>query len=201
MPEVTHSSCPVVKEEDVTLYERVEVGGKCRFFPFQQKIVWVREAETVMRLMHGDVEVKELGTLTDFYGFLSSLKTAVTVDAPRIAKAYLITAKTMLTIRVDVTISDIPLMHDESEEGRRWNADAKRKQYIVPRSRDGRSWYTSDKPVKDEAFASYPTLESVKMVEEKGIYLASRDGILMKLLPRMEKWVKAQQLTEPPVVK
>ena len=48
------SLCPVVRDEVMKLFDRVEVNGKTMFIPFERRILWIRESEAKIMWRHDD---------------------------------------------------------------------------------------------------------------------------------------------------
>src|ERR1700733_8024643 len=110
---ITYSLCPVVLNEVMQLFERVEVGGKSMFVPVNARILWLRSSETTVIYRHDGEIIREVGTLNDFYGFLSSLDCAMG-DATSAAKRLKVGKADRLSVDLDVTITDTPVMEDNS---------------------------------------------------------------------------------------
>jgi hypothetical protein len=171
-----YSICHVVRDETMRLFERVEVGGRELMLAFEQRVLWLRESETKIMLRHDGQDVDERSTLSDFYGYLVGLEAAV-MDAAAIAARFRIGFGDRLSVDLDLTITDRPVMVDESQEAKdaaaRWKGETYRKSYLrVPGYSSSKSWFLSDK--KDES-GYIPTLESVKFLEKKSIYSTRRD--------------------------
>lgn len=154
-----HSSCPIVRDELMTLWESVEAGGGTQLIQFQKRILWLRESETQIVLRWDGQDFKEKYTFNDWYGYLTSLEGAIGYD---IAKA----------VEADVKIKDIPVLEDDTREGKEWNArKGLKRQYrlIYCGHPDYRQWFTSDKRGEGQ-YAGRPILEEKTVLECKGIY-------------------------------
>ncbi len=152
------TQCPVVKAEEMGLWQWVTVGGTPTLAPFRRRIIWLRESETVLVLRHGDAEIRELCTSNDWYGFLSSLEGSL-ADVIGAARRYGITPQTVLRVAVDTSITDRPIVEDPSSDARENNAKPEHKKMFlhVPACR----WLTSDKRTKpSDEWSAYPQLET-----------------------------------------
>lgn len=125
------SSCPIVRAEITTLFERVEIAGQEFYFPFHKRLLWTRESETRLIVTHDGAVVDALCTINDFYGFLSSVTTSIEVYVPEKAERLRVTKDTQLTIEALVTIRDVPRLPDESPEGIAHNANPKFKKRFL----------------------------------------------------------------------
>lgn len=167
MAETTQSTCPIVRDGEMDLFEHVAVGGEFRFVPFRRRVLWLRESEATIVYRHDGAIIHEGSTINDWYGYLTSIEGAIGDIASLARDAHVVTGD-KLTIDVDVTIAERPVLEDDTRKGREWNARegrgrnarvGRRRQYLsVPRERN---WFTSDQPVeKGEDWAIYPRLES-----------------------------------------
>ncbi|HUU95958.1 MAG TPA: hypothetical protein VM487_09460 [Phycisphaerae bacterium] len=90
------------------LWQLVTVGGNLQMLPFEQEIWWLRESEATVSLRHRGVMVKELCTLCDRYGYLTSVEAAITDDAPKFAAQYELRPEDTLRVEVCVVVEDRP---------------------------------------------------------------------------------------------
>jgi hypothetical protein len=120
-----------VRRGPITLARYVDVTGtgNSKAMTFEQEVLWVREAGTKLIFIHGGVELKTSSGYADCgYGFLSSLR-SVLDDASRNLRRYSVTPDSTLELQVLVSITDKPVLIDNSAEARDWNARSKRIQY------------------------------------------------------------------------
>ena len=179
MAETLCSACPVVRAGPMKLWQLVTVGGNLQMLPFEQEIWWLRESEATVSLRHRGVMVKELCTLCDRYGYLTSVEAAITDDAPKFAAQYELRPEDTLRVEVCVVVEDRP--------------------HLPPTGRqdvaDFFDWYTADKPVNPgtrcHEYPRYPRLEAVKVGELKHVYTTA-DGT-GAVPTAVAKWIKAQR--------
>jgi hypothetical protein len=195
----TRSLCPVVRAGDMTLFERVEVGGTARYLPLTRRILWLRESQTVIVLRHDGIDVDDdRATMTDWCGFLTSLTQGmgVTDDAARLAARFKIGPGDRLSVDLDVTIRDIPVLEDTSPDARReaerWAGKEYRKSYVCVPTWYGREspWYLTDTP--DGGMAVPPHLEPVEVAAVKAIYSTARHPVGV-IPPDVAAWVAEQK--------
>jgi len=186
------SSCPVIRDELMTLWERVEVARETKLFPFQQRILWLRESEAKVGLWHRGIHVLDWSTLNDWNGYLTSLEAAVR-ETPGIAKRYKLKRGDALSINIELTIKDVPVLPDLSPNGVEWNRDAFRKRYnYVPSYYNGgKWWWLSDDPGDNRR------LEPVAVDHLPNMYTTARHYI-GKMPASVATWIeKARALARP----
>lgn len=191
------SSCPIVRAEVLSLFERVEVAGKYRMLPFENRILWLRQSEAKIVLRHHDgIEITTGATLNDWYGFLSSLKNGVTTEVAGIAQKLNIGKGDRLSVDVDLIITDTPVLPDESleakEDERRYKGQAYRKSYVnVPSYYNGgKYWHTSDVFDKDGALP--PRLEAVTYLEREAMFSTARSGVCKDLPVELVEFIRVE---------
>lgn len=174
------SLCHVVRDATMTLFDRVEVGGVTTMLPFQRRVLWLRESEAnIVLRWDGKHEVDGIATLCDYYGYLRSVEAAVTEYAATHAKAYKLTKADRLSVDVDVTITEIPVLEDTSQEAKddaeRYQGKNYRKSYNrVPTGYDNKGpWYTSDNSVD----GMWPRLKPVVYFEKQSFYTTLRSDV------------------------
>ena len=191
----TRTLCPVVRDDTMRLFERVEIDRQYRYFPITKRILWVRESEAKIVLRHDGIDVDDRGTRNDWYGFLSSVTGAVQDEIPRLAAHYKIGVGDRLSVDLDVTLTDTPYLEDTSpearEDSRRWGGQTYRKSYqCVPGYYNGgKWWYLTDEDVKGQ---QTPTLEAVKVFEGRAVYSTGKH-LLGVLPPELAAWVKQEE--------
>ncbi len=164
---VFHSDNPVIKRERLPLWEHVKVGGARRLVPFEKEIVWVRDACARLKLQHRGVELDCLRTMCDVYGYLTCVQAAID-EVPRFLAEFKIESGDQLTIAIELEVRDLPLLVDDTPDGRAHNANYKRKQYLAP---EPGQWYTSDQP-DEERF--YPILVCLYVVKDELVWDSQR---------------------------
>ena len=189
MAETVWSFCPIVRDEVLSLYEHVVVGGVGRLEQFERRILWLRESEAEVTLYHKGLNIDRQCTLMD-YGLLSSLERAIQGEVPTVAKRLRIERGDALTVDVDVVIFEDPVMIDESPDGQKHNAKWDRKQYIaVPRDK----WYTSDQRIDPTCdWSGYPRLMRREVAKVEGIYSTGKHPI-GKIPKDVTKWIFEQR--------
>jgi hypothetical protein len=181
----------------LTLYESIEVGGKRLMFPFQQRLLWLRESHCKIIIRHRAAEVVKVCELNDFYGFLASLRYAVTDEIPTKWNELCLDAKAELCVEADIRITETPVIPDETKEGVAHNAKWDRKQYLaIPSWHNGQKyWYTSDRYPNNDEYASPPRLEAKTVIEKPSIY--STLGVFPEDIgrapPDLMLWVNEQR--------
>lgn len=120
MTEKTYSNCPVVKREKAQLVQRSHINHvrKTVFMPFEQEIVWLRETESKITYWHGGKFFHEGSTFSDYYGFFSSMKSAIE-EAEKMLEHFNITTQSSLEVHVRTTISDYPMLETEADFGQK----------------------------------------------------------------------------------
>lgn len=182
------SSCPVVRDGEMSLFERITVGGRERFEAFPQRVLWLRQSECEITLRHRGVKVDRICTINDWNGYLSSIYTSITHDSKIAAKKFKIRRNDALTIDIDLRITDQPALVDMSRDAEEWNRTSQRKKYLYPPTSNygGSVWYVS----KDER------LEPVLVDSITAIYSTGTDAI-GKIPKRVMAFVtKARELAE-----
>lgn len=159
---VHHSRGPVIKRETMQLFERATIAGQLQFVPFEREILWVRESSAKVYLRHRGVEISPLATFNDFYGYLTSVQHAV-LEAPRYHEQFKIQQDDALTIEIELSVCDRPLLEDTSPAGVEHNRQWARRQYLA----SDHGWYTSDQPRDD---GRYPRLETRVFVNHELVW-------------------------------
>lgn len=190
-----HSLCPVVRDESMTLFERVEVDGRARFLPITKRILWLRESNTKLVLRHDGVEVDDRSSFNDWYGFLTSLTGTIIDDAKSLAERFKVGPGDRLSVDLDVTVTDRPAMEDTSPDARqaaeRWAGQRYRKSYVsVPSEYGGSRWHLSD--VVGENGCWPPRLEPVGVAAVTAIYSTARHPVGV-VPPDVAAWVAEQR--------
>ena len=104
--EPVYKSAPVVREGEMLLYGRgTSPDGHSVLQPFTKHIVWLRESETKIRLVHGGVLVNEASTYGDVGIYLSSVASAV-------AQAIALEARLKVTMTSTLVIETVTLVYD-----------------------------------------------------------------------------------------
>lgn len=198
------TSCPIVRDETVRLFERIEVGGKTQFVPFEQRVLWLRRSETTLRLVHKGNVVKDCAGLNDFYGFLTSIESVPGDDGPRLINAYGLDGESPLTLEADVVITDSPVLCLRDGEDRYYDeykgkVGWKQPYAEVPSYHNGgKWWYTSDQP-KDPAdpHSGRPALEPITFEVRSKAWIHT-DGI-GKMPSKLADWVSAKRSEAKPI--
>lgn len=185
------SVCPVVHRGPMRLWQQANVGGEWRLIPFEREVLWLRQSEAEIVLRHGGREVDTRATLNDFYGFLTSLEWAVTDDVPGLADHYGVTADTLLSVDVDVTVSDVPCLADTSAEGAETFQRTGRATYVSVPDEGGKRWYLSDKPAEGED--ALPALKSQVVAERKPVYTTRGKTALGQIPADLAAWIAEQR--------
>jgi hypothetical protein len=192
--ETIHSAAPVVLRRVTDLWQGARVGGEYRYLPFRKEILWLRVASAEVCLRYNGELLKEVSGWHDCgYGFMSSVETALK-EAQKLAKRLGIVCGDKLRVDIDVKVEDVPVLEDESDEGRRWNAEHPKgkwqQRYVrVPTgmSDDG-PWYLS--PGSDVG-GGYPRLEAVEIVTREAAY--SSNGVNMQTADDLKRWIEEQR--------
>lgn len=181
MNDVIHSRCPVVRAEDMELYVQINVAGDWRVESQRRRILWLRESHTAYTVEHRGRHIRDRGTFTDFYGFLTSLD-ASRGDAARIIEDCQIMPGDALALVGTITISDTPVQPDDSPDGRRHNAKyADRTQYRTQYRTIGDSWFVTAEPDK---MGSWPRLCPV---------VVARRSCQWPWPPDIAEWIAAEK--------
>jgi hypothetical protein len=188
------SGCPIVRDEVLTLYERVEVMREQKFFPFEQRILWLRESEAKVTLSHRGVHIDDVQTLNDWSGYLTSIETAIK-DTAKLAKHYKIKRGDALSIDIALKITDLPVVLDTSLEGERWNKDSWRKRYkCVPSYYNGGKWWWLSADPDDNR-----RLETVEVDSLPRMYTTARHYI-GKMPASVASWIEKARALAPEAV-
>lgn len=110
MNHVHHSRCPVVEEQTITMV--AEIGGAEARKAFD--VLWLRESETILRLVHRGAVINDIQTTTDFYGFLTSQEGAI-ADASLRAAEMRIDGRTELQVVAFLRVFDEPRLASRAE--------------------------------------------------------------------------------------
>lgn len=173
------SMCPVVRDEVLHLFERVEVGGKERFLPFDQRVLWIRKSETQIVLRWDGQTLDEKSTLNDFYGYL------------------------------DLRITDTAVLEctdsEAREDAERYKGQQYRKKYwATPSYHNGKKWwYTSETPDPpppgadprtEPLFDRYPRFEAESVYHEQQAAWSSKRFPVAAILPvEIADWIAAER--------
>jgi len=197
------TSCPIIRDEVMALFERVEVNGSTQFIPFEQRILWLRQSETKVTLEHRGVQVKEVCDLNDYYGYLSSILSVPKDEGERLATALKLDASTDLVASASVQIKDTPVLIELSNDafGSEYRGKKGYRQTYrqVPSYYNGKKWwYTSDQlKDADDKYSNRPVLESVIVLEVDSIW-TNRDGV-GEVPRKLQDWVDAQKAAITPI--
>lgn len=183
MREIVYSTCPVVRADDMTLFERVEVGGTQRFIPFDRRVLWLRQSEAPIVLRHRGRVIREESEFNDFYGYLTSVEAAIK-DVWRMAKGWAIQAGDALSVDIDVTIYHSPVLPDNSQEAKTENATTCRKQYRAV----GKDWFMSAAPDED---GHHARLTRQVVVARSTVY--STVGGIGTIPPELAAWIAGER--------
>lgn len=85
------------------------IGGVQQRHEFQREVVWLRESEARLQLVHRGCEVKELSTFNDFYGYHSAIKPEKS-ELDSICRTYAINSSTQLALIVVATVFEHPVV-------------------------------------------------------------------------------------------
>lgn len=198
MSSTMYTSCPVVRAETMKLFERVEVAGKDTFIPFEQKILWIRQSEAKVIMAHRGMMIRDIDTLSDHYGYLTSGEQAITgnEDVPILYRNAKLDPTSDLCVEVFVKIEEIPVSEDLSREGVEHNAHKNyRRRYMeVPSYYNGnRWWYASDIPQKnkpDDRWAFHQRLERKTVMEIPLFYSTLHRTDIGTVPPHIADWLK-----------
>ncbi|MFY0990917.1 hypothetical protein [Halomonas sp. C05BenzN] len=107
MHDLLFTAAPVVHRETAPLIRRTAdpVAETVRLEPFEATLVWLRDTEATLRLVHRGATVKELATYNDYYGFLRSVDGALE-DAPGLCDSYRVTSDSELALQLDLVVID-----------------------------------------------------------------------------------------------
>lgn len=107
MHDLLFSAAPVVHRETAPLIRRTAdpVAETVRLAPFEANLLWLRDTEASLRLVHRGAMVKELATYNDYYGFLRSVDGALE-DAPGLCDSYRVTSDSELALQLDLVVID-----------------------------------------------------------------------------------------------
>jgi len=110
--------CPVVRDETIKLFERVAIGGKPRFFPFEQRVLWLRESDAKIVLRWDGEDLDDQCTLCDFYGYLTAFEEAIKNDGAKIVRAMKLTKEDRLSVDIHLKVIDHAVLPCDDEETR-----------------------------------------------------------------------------------
>jgi hypothetical protein len=166
--QTTHSSCPVVRKGTMRLFESATVDGKSRYFPIEKDILWLRQSEAAIKFMHGGACIREHSTMTDFYGFLTSIEGALE-DIKKMAPRIKLDAASTLSMEIEMILQEVPVREDLSKDGVDHNSRYRRRQYLsVPNYHNGNKyWYLED--CTGRVDGPFPRLEPVE-IEKRVVY-------------------------------
>lgn len=108
--DVDHSRCPVVERESVSMVATMDGAEARKDF----EILWLRESETKLVLMHRGVEICDLGTTNDFYGFLTSAEGAIEDAASHVVRLK-IDDGTLLRVVALLRVFDEPRLASDAD--------------------------------------------------------------------------------------
>ncbi|PXX95954.1 hypothetical protein [Halomonas sp. LBP4] len=107
MHDLLFSAAPVVHRETAHLIRRTAdpVAETVCLEPFGESLLWLRETEATLLLVHRGATVKELATYNDYYGFLRSVDGALE-DVPGLCHSYRVTSDSELALQLDLVVID-----------------------------------------------------------------------------------------------
>ena len=104
-----YSSCPEVRRTRETFVQYANIGGTRQRCEFEREIVWLRESRAQLKLIHCEKEVADVGTMTDYYGYLTAIRPEG-LALETILERYSITRNTDLVLIVVATIAETPVV-------------------------------------------------------------------------------------------
>ena len=114
MNRTEETACKETKRETMMLTRKADITGTGAYqdVSFEHEIAWVRKSEGKARMLHGGVELQDLVTCNDFYGYLTSLtrEDAAIGYAEDTCETYSVTTESSLEVEVIATIFDVPLI-------------------------------------------------------------------------------------------
>ena len=149
----------------IELFQWISVGGSSSYISFSKDIKWIIESETKFALYHAGNQVKELATLNDFYGYLTSLQ-SVEADIEQHSKFYGIVAKSTLEAHAYCSIFVTPHIELPQDEKRNQEAKVKGSKLLlssVPRECRFKSSVVDDGKVAER----YMPLERIEIATEQ----------------------------------
>lgn len=128
---LTHA--PVVKAVEFDFVEKIKVGRGYEWVPFKEKVLWLLESKSDLRMKHGGREVKKLTSFSDFYGYLTSI---CAQDAEQTAAAYGVNTSSSLIVELETLLGLSPVIMTESdiEFNNRKSQDEKARYSFIPDS-------------------------------------------------------------------
>ncbi|MBM5458805.1 hypothetical protein H8F21_14650 [Pseudomonas sp. P66] len=110
-----YSNLPVVRREAMELARLGSLSGMGprQWIRFRQSICWLREASASVVFKHGGRVVREGGTYVDHRGYLTALSSAI-ASAERECDVYGVTKQSSMTISVQLTITEMPVVLRET---------------------------------------------------------------------------------------
>lgn len=177
------SCSPIFKSEEAELVEYVVANHHPVLIPFTRKIMWIRESESTVSFWHAGKEIKSSSTFNDFYGYLTSIDSAIK-DAKKLAKVYSVNEDSTLEIRVELTVYEKPVVEDASNEACEWNKEANRKTYlqVLPNS----FWFRNNqdvlKKIGPNLFSDNFDVRSEAHVELNKLRIESKELINRKVV-------------------
>lgn len=100
------------------------------------EVSWYRESDSTVRVMHGGKEVEQCGSWNDFYGFLTSIPSAIKQAEDR-AAYYGIGMRSTATVEVTVIVTDKPGLDPKPGTFGRTSFTLIEDPYYVTRDEDG----------------------------------------------------------------
>lgn len=114
-----HSRCPV-KCEKTIIMERMSSKGNLFFHDSEQEFLWLYETESTYCYAYKGKVIKEGSTFSDYYGFLSSVDSAIE-EAQEIMKNLDIQADEPMEIIIKTSLSKRPVLLADNHESQMWN--------------------------------------------------------------------------------
>jgi hypothetical protein len=170
--ETTRTRCPIVRAEERTLYQRIEVAGQYQFVSFRKKILWLRESESQIMIRHEGILIDDGSTTSDWYGYLTSVEGAF-ADIQKMAPKLRITPDDKLTLDIDLRIYEDPVLEPTSPDDIKNNLDpTKMKTWGQTPSRGSAGlWFTSDQRTDPtEEWSPYPVLDRIHFLPRSTVY-------------------------------
>lgn len=103
------TSCQIAERTTESFIEHIVVGGERKRMEYSKPVIWLQETETKLEFMHGGVMLDELGSCSDFYGYMSSL-TARADEIKSILKQFSITQESSLELVLRAKLLRIPVI-------------------------------------------------------------------------------------------
>lgn len=109
------------------ILEEVKTSEGFKSFLLEKEVCFIRESESIIQVLYNDKVLIENASsrYNDYYGFLESVKNAVT-EAKKFEKEYKLTKDSPLEIRVITTVTEIPCLQVDVPK----NENKVNKQYL-----------------------------------------------------------------------